>query len=196
MDYQPQKLTAAGLNSTCPYAKPEEILEIKRIARKLSAKDTSVMIGCGPAVFGLALVEDLKTPTSLWIVDKVANTFDYAERHFDGARLFPGVMDRIHFVEGDSPTIGQDWQSPIKFLLVDGDHSYEGVKADITAWLPHVPRKGLVWFHDYLERPGGFDGTGIWDEGGCAVAVSEAIIDGRLMVVKRVGISILCERMA
>lgn len=188
-------LSSISLNMGCPYAYTDEILDVKQRAARLRWKSISVMIGCGPAVFGLALMESLNDPTELWIVDKDPNMFGYAEQHFGAADLHTGVMDRVHFVEGDSAQIGQEWQSEIDFLLVDGDHSYEGVRADLDAWLPHVKRRGTVWFHDYLERPGGFDGSGRWEEGGCARAVAEAISDGRLMSVKRVGISIVCERL-
>lgn len=195
MEYKPGKLTAYALNDSLPYAYADEIYDVKQRAKQLWIGSVSVMLGCGPAVFGLALVEGIKSPTQLWIVDKDPTMFGYAEKHFSAADLYPSVMDSIHFVEGDSSAIGKDWQTEIDFLLVDGDHSEEGVKADIDAWLPHVKRRGIVWFHDYLERPGGFNGIGDWEEGGCSRAVATAIADGRLMVVKHVGISIVCERL-
>jgi predicted O-methyltransferase YrrM len=39
---------------------------------------------------------------------------------------------------------------PIRVLLIDADHSYEGVRDDFRAWAPHVAPGGLVIFHDYL----------------------------------------------
>lgn len=188
-------ISALSLNMGCPYAFADEIRDVKNRALRLRGTNTTVMIGCGPAIFGLALVESLRDPTQLWIVDKDPNMFGYAELHLSAADLHPGVMDRVHFVEGDSARIGREWQSEIDFLLVDGDHSYEGVKADIESWLPLVKRRGTVWFHDYLERPGGFDGREPWVEGGCARAVAETVADGRLMSVKHVGISIVCEKL-
>lgn len=190
-----EALTAYSLNSNIQYALTEEIYNIKRWARALKPTSVSVMIGCGPAVFGLALVEGTQRPTQLWIIDKDPNMFHYAEQHFSAANLYPGVMDSIHFIEGDSAAVGNDWQTEVDFLLVDGDHSEEGVTRDIDAWLPRVKRRGVVWFHDFLERPGGFNGVADWEEGGCAIAVSRAIADGRLMVLKHVGISIVCERL-
>ena len=38
----------------------------------------------------------------------------------------------------------------IRMLLIDADHSYDGVCADYEAWLPHVAREGLIIFHDTL----------------------------------------------
>jgi predicted O-methyltransferase YrrM len=41
---------------------------------------------------------------------------------------------------------------PIRFLLIDADHSYEGVLADVAAWSRHMAAGGLMVFHDYLMR--------------------------------------------
>ena len=37
---------------------------------------------------------------------------------------------------------------PISAILIDGDHSYEGVKADCEHFLPHVSIGGFAMFHD------------------------------------------------
>lgn len=38
----------------------------------------------------------------------------------------------------------------IDFLMLDGDHSYEAVKADIAAWLPKMKKGGVISGDDYL----------------------------------------------
>lgn len=38
----------------------------------------------------------------------------------------------------------------IDFLMLDGDHSYEAVRADIDAWLPKMRRTGVISGDDYL----------------------------------------------
>lgn len=43
----------------------------------------------------------------------------------------------------------------LDFVFIDADHTYEGCKADIEAWLPKVRSGGLVTGHDYApEFPG------------------------------------------
>lgn len=37
----------------------------------------------------------------------------------------------------------------LDFVFIDADHSYEGCKADIEAWLPKVKKGGLIGGHDY-----------------------------------------------
>jgi predicted O-methyltransferase YrrM len=47
----------------------------------------------------------------------------------------------------------------IDFLLIDGDHTYEGVKADFDMYAPLVAEGGLIAFHDVVpgkpKRVGG-----------------------------------------
>jgi predicted O-methyltransferase YrrM len=42
---------------------------------------------------------------------------------------------------------------PIDFLFIDGDHTYEGVKADFQLYSPIVKPGGLIALHDILPRP-------------------------------------------
>ncbi len=48
--------------------------------------------------------------------------------------------------------------TPLEFLFIDGDHSYEGVEADFRMYAPLVRPGGLIGFHDivldYRQRYG------------------------------------------
>ncbi len=62
-----------------------------------------------------------------------------------------GVQDLVEPLVGFTDTIGLTYErEPIRFLLIDADHSYEGVKRDFERWSPHVASGGLIVFHDYL----------------------------------------------
>ena len=41
---------------------------------------------------------------------------------------------------------------PIDLLMIDGDHSYEGVRRDFELYAPLVREGGLVAFHDILPH--------------------------------------------
>jgi predicted O-methyltransferase YrrM len=43
---------------------------------------------------------------------------------------------------------------PIDLLMIDGDHTYEGVRSDFEMYGPLVGSGGLVAFHDVLPHPG------------------------------------------
>lgn len=47
------------------------------------------------------------------------------------------------------------------FVFLDGDHSYEGLKADIAAWLPKVRKGGWIGGHDIDNPEPPFDFTGV-----------------------------------
>ena len=40
----------------------------------------------------------------------------------------------------------------LDFVFIDGDHSYEGCKADIAAWFPKLRNGGLLSGHDYRDE--------------------------------------------
>jgi predicted O-methyltransferase YrrM len=43
--------------------------------------------------------------------------------------------------------------SPLDFLFIDGDHTYDGVRADFEMYAPLVRSGGIVAFHDIAEHP-------------------------------------------
>ena len=67
-----------------------------------------------------------------------------------------GLADRVTLVVGDSRTAAPPPQ-PCDLVLVDGDHGYDGVKADFEAWRDRVRPGGHMLFHDavggQLTRP-------------------------------------------
>jgi predicted O-methyltransferase YrrM len=53
----------------------------------------------------------------------------------------------------------------LDFLLIDGDHSYEGVKLDFEMYAPLVAPGGLIAFHDIVpRRPEPFGVPQFWQE--------------------------------
>lgn len=58
------------------------------------------------------------------------------------------------------------------FVFLDADHSCEGVRADIEAWLPKVRKGGWIGGHDYASDHPDYDFTGV------KRAVDEAFPEG------------------
>lgn len=59
----------------------------------------------------------------------------------------PEVLGTI-FMQGNSQVIAEKFPKEIDVLFIDGDHSYEGCKADIDSWYPYMKKGGVMLFHD------------------------------------------------
>lgn len=61
-----------------------------------------------------------------------------------------GVEERIDVHVGLTSNVAEQYGGrAIRVLLIDADHSYEGVRADFRDWFRHVAPGGLILFHDY-----------------------------------------------
>lgn len=65
------------------------------------------------------------------------------------ARHFPGRATIMAMTSLEAAANVPDASLDLVFL--DADHSYEGVKADIAAWLPKVKAGGWIGGHDYAN---------------------------------------------
>jgi len=63
-----------------------------------------------------------------------------------------GVADLVDVRVQYSGEVARTWQSPIRLLWLDGDHTLEGVQADFDCWTPHLSEGGLLAMHDVLHR--------------------------------------------
>lgn len=183
-------LTSDGLNATAPYAMPEELAVLRELSKKLNQDSEVVMIGAGPGVMAVAVMEvhkPLDAP-NLHIIE--IDSLAWVETHLDAAGV---SASKVTFVQGDSGEVGKSWQGKIDLLIVDGDHSERGVGRDIDAWWDKVKPGGIVYFHDWLEREGGFNGIGEWHESGVAKAVN-ARLDLHLEILNMPGISMVVRK--
>lgn len=82
------------------------------------------------------------------------------------ATLF--AVTRRHVLRMDSlDAANQVEDGSLDFVFIDADHSYEGCRADIEAWLPKVKHGGLLGGHDYANKA--YPGFGV------SRAVDEAV---------------------
>jgi predicted O-methyltransferase YrrM len=64
-----------------------------------------------------------------------------------------GIEHKVHLVVGDSRKVEFPAES-VALLFVDGDHSYEGAKADYERWSELVRAGGDLLFHDAVDTGG------------------------------------------
>ena len=67
-----------------------------------------------------------------------------------------GVLDRVEIRRAYSHDLAREWKDPLRFLWIDGDHTYEGAKADIDMFKPFLADGAIVAMHDVL---GTFEGA-------------------------------------
>ena len=138
--------TARELNERAAYATNDELDWLAEWARAHAGAQV-VMIGAGPGVMALAMLET-DADFSLTVVEN--DTFQWLIAHAEKAGLLPDDRRRLSMRLGASAAIGERWTwPPLDLLIVDGDHSYTGARADILAWWRHVRSGGVVVFHDY-----------------------------------------------
>ena len=68
-----------------------------------------------------------------------------------GYTLEPEMLAEI--IVGDSGEAFRGFEGPVHLIFVDGDHSYEGVMADILGWAPKIVPGGVMAFHDFKTAP-------------------------------------------
>lgn len=64
-------------------------------------------------------------------------------------RMVEAGLANVRLIPAMTVEAARYWSEPIDFLYVDADHSYEGVKADLEVWYPHVKPGGFVLGDDY-----------------------------------------------
>lgn len=63
-----------------------------------------------------------------------------------------GVAQFVQPIRAYSSEVALNWNRPIRFLWIDGDHTYGGAKRDFDGFFPHLVAGGVVAFHDALHE--------------------------------------------
>lgn len=174
------------VNHINQYATTDELDWLTVVAKNLPDDGQVVMLGAGPGVMAVA-VRDGNTNIAMHIVDH--NTCHYARAYLESFDYYKNITTLI----AKSYIAGMMWDrnKKIDLLIIDADHSYEAVKSDLLAWLPHLCLGGLVFFHDYDATGTVFAAQDRYP--GVRQAVEETMIGQELIC--RVGTSIVYRKM-
>jgi len=63
-----------------------------------------------------------------------------------------GVERHVEIHRAFSKEVSRAWNRSIRFLWIDGDHSYEGAREDFDGFMPFVSPMGVVALHDALNN--------------------------------------------
>jgi hypothetical protein len=63
-----------------------------------------------------------------------------------------GLREQVEIHRALSYQVSQDWSRPIRFLWIDGDHTYTGAKLDFDLFTPYLADGAIVALHDTLHE--------------------------------------------
>lgn len=151
----------------------DDVDAIIELVRALPERPVTVVdIGAGAGTTALAVLETRNDNITVFTIDVDFENLNWARLALGNAGLLG------NWIPVYRPS-GKRFLDRVDLLLVDGDHTFEGVKADLDAWLPVVPVRGMVWLDDYFgEYPG----------------VANAIEWAPLVVEKELTKSVVCSR--
>jgi hypothetical protein len=62
-----------------------------------------------------------------------------------------GLQSHVEVHEAFSNELAASWNRPIRFLWIDGDHTYKGARTDIDLYKKHLADGAIVAMHDALH---------------------------------------------
>jgi hypothetical protein len=133
------------------YLTHNEVAAIQALAAELPLDAIVVKIGAGAGTDTIAILE-ITEDIILFSVDILAGESPATTN--EHLRLIENGYDQsgcVVRIWGDSKVCGLRWPISVDFLLIDGDHSEEGLAGDIKTWFRHVKSGGFISFHDYDE---------------------------------------------
>jgi predicted O-methyltransferase YrrM len=162
----PFSLAPFGVELPCGQVRAEVLGLLEAVAAERPRRLLEIGTAGGGTLFLLALAAD-RAATIVSV--------DLPEGEFGGGypvwkiplyRGFVRRTQRLHLIRGDShapETLARTRTAlrgePLDFLLIDGDHTYDGARRDFSDYGPLVRPGGLIAFHDIAQpgelRPGG-----------------------------------------
>jgi len=133
--------------------------EHSALGRWATGRSSIVEIGVAEGVSAIALRQRMSEDGTLYLIDPFhlsrIPVFNFTKR---AAHRAVGSVTRgkTVWIQNFSSKTSQSWNKPIDLLLIDGDHSEEGVRLDWAEWSPFVVPGGIVIFHDARLFEGGW----------------------------------------
>lgn len=136
----------------------DEAALLYRLARRAPEGAAIAEIGRFKGGSTLLVASALPAGAELWSYDlHVALRADMSGPQLDAelraALERYGLAERVHLVVGDSRTVEPPPRAP-HLVFVDGDHTYEGARADYERWSELVAPGGHLLFHDAVDSGG------------------------------------------
>jgi predicted O-methyltransferase YrrM len=113
---------------------------------------STVMLAKVAAHYGLGPVVSIDPHTRILSPVRPDDTGTSTYDDFMASLRGAGVEEQVEVHRAFSNDVQRTWDRPIRFLWIDGDHSYEGAHQDFAGFLPFVNALGVVALHDALNN--------------------------------------------
>jgi predicted O-methyltransferase YrrM len=141
----------------------QKVTELAPLLALLAKRRPATVVEIGTYRGGTfyALCHTAERSATLISIDLPGGLFGggYTRGELDSMRGYGLPTQSLHFLASDShqastrdAVIERLEGRAIEFLLIDGDHRYEGVRRDFELYSPLVVKGGLIAFHDILPH--------------------------------------------
>lgn len=147
----------------------DELVWLARTAKSLPENAVIVQVGVWHGKSSRAISDNMPRGAKLFDVDTFNGSSGEPEQHAtakerEGDHCFQWYWDnqyeqilkgdvvpmRLHSANAAHTLAHRGIQ--VDMVFIDADHTYEGVKADIEAWLPLLKEGGIICGHDYYKE--------------------------------------------
>ena len=142
-----------------PFVAQHTAAEHAALQRWATGRKTLAEIGVAEGVSALALREAMSPDGTLYLIDPFhlsrlrALNFTKRAAHKIVSTCLRG---KVIWIEKFSNDVAKDWKEPLDLLVIDGDHSDNGVQDDWNNWSRFLQPGGVVIFHDARIFEGGW----------------------------------------
>ena len=131
------------------------------LLKKLPKNATCAEIGVRTGKFSTQILEYTK-PKELYLIDTWSGgevltdevyTDEVAKQYYDEVTKKFAKNEKVKIIKSRSAEASKQFpDSFFDWIYIDGDHSYQGVKADLEAYFDKVKSGGFITGDDYKER--------------------------------------------
>jgi hypothetical protein len=102
--------------------------------------------------YGLGPVVSIDPHTHNLSTGSDDSAFPSTYEEFQASLRNAGVSEDVKIHHAFSTDVSPTWSQDIRFLWIDGDHSYRGAKSDFDGFSPFLVPGGVVALHDALNN--------------------------------------------
>ena len=111
---------------------------------------STVALASIAAHYGLGPVISIDPHTAPSVTDPMLGGKSSSFDDFRTTLRETGIERQVEVHRAPSREVAPGWNRPIRFLWIDGDHTYAGAKEDFDLFSPYLAEGAIVAFHDTL----------------------------------------------